>query len=47
MRAVTVDDFGAAPVVTDVLAPKPGPGEVARPCSERTLPARWRPSMRD
>lgn len=28
MRAVTVDDFGAAPVVTDVPAPKPGPGEV-------------------
>jgi NADPH:quinone reductase len=28
MRAVTVDDFGAAPVVTDVPMPKPGPGEV-------------------
>lgn len=28
MRAVTIDDFGAAPAVTEVAQPAPGPGEL-------------------
>ncbi|GHH95795.1 NADP-dependent oxidoreductase [Streptomyces capillispiralis] len=28
MRAVTIDDFGAAPAVTEVAKPSPGPGEI-------------------
>ncbi|MGW1031235.1 NADP-dependent oxidoreductase [Streptomyces antibioticus] len=28
MRAVTIDDFGATPAVTEVTRPEPGPGEV-------------------
>jgi NADPH:quinone reductase len=28
MRAVTMDDFGATPAVTEVAKPEPGPGEI-------------------
>ena len=28
MRAMAIDDFGAAPALTDLPEPRPGPGEV-------------------
>jgi NADPH:quinone reductase len=28
MRAIAIDDFGTTPVLHDLSAPEPGPGEV-------------------